>query len=435
MRDNIFISGWSVDRLNNICQRITDGSHFSPKPQNFGYFIANVKDMRDDGTIDLSTCTRISKRDFGMLCKNGCSPNYEDVLLSKDGTVGKVVVYRQSENIVVLSSIAILSPDKQIDPDYLGHFFRSSLFERQIEVFKSGSALKRLVLHDIRNLKIAYPSLSEQHWIGQIFDTIEEAIQRTEQLIAKLKAIKQGMLHDLLTRGLDENGQLRDPIAHPEQFKDSALGRIPKGWDVPAIGEISCHVGSGLTPHGGSKVYKNSGVMFIRSQNVTFEGLKLDDIVYIDWKTHQLMKRSEVFHYDVLINITGASIGRCCYLPAEIGPTNVNQHVCAIRLQKPCSEDAIYLAAVLASHIGQRQINLYNAGSNREGLNYQQLRAIIIPWPNKEERGGVSNQIFSFDSYIEAEQRYLSKLKLIKKGLMHDLLTGKVRVNIKFEKA
>jgi type I restriction enzyme S subunit len=171
-------------------------------------------------------------------------------------------------------------------------------------------------------------------------------------------------------------------------------------------------------------------VVFVRSQNVTFEGLVLDDIAFLDVKTHKQMERSEVFARDVLINITGASIGRCCPVPKGLGLTNVNQHVCAIRIPNPCREDALFLSSVLASNIGQHQIDVLNAGGNREGLNYQQLRSFIIPWPEKAERHRIAGIIDAHDSRIRAEERYLEKLKLQKKGLMHDLLTGKARVKM-----
>src|SRR5689334_2488318 len=111
------------------------------------------------------------------------------------------------------------------------------------------------------------------------------------------------------------------------KYKDTPIGYLPEDWETPTIGALACYVGSGITPTGGSSVYKRQGITFIRSQNVTFQGLRLDDVAYIDSRTHQRMQRSEVSVNDVLINITGASIGRCCRVPDGLGPANVNQHV------------------------------------------------------------------------------------------------------------
>ncbi len=103
-----------------------------------------------------------------------------------------------------------------------------------------------------------------------VLDTVDEAIAKTEAVIAKLKQVRAGLLHDLLTRGLDEHGQLRDPIAHPDQFQDSPVGRIPRPWEARTLAGLCSYIGSGVTPRGGQDVYTREGVVFIRSQNVRY---------------------------------------------------------------------------------------------------------------------------------------------------------------------
>ncbi len=169
----------------------------------------------------------------------------------------------------------------------------------------------------------------------------------------------------------------------------------------------------------------------MRSQNVHFDKLKLDDVAFLNTTMHQLMARSKVIPNDVLLNITGASIGRCCYFPEELKEANVNQHVCIIRIGNNSRSKAIYLSAFLASHSGQNQIDRFNAGGNREGLNYQQLREFYLPWPkNDNEIVLISKKINIANLRISNENLFLSKVKLIKQGIMQDLLTGKVRVNV-----
>jgi type I restriction enzyme, S subunit len=189
------------------------------------------------------------------------------------------------------------------------------------------------------------------------------------------------------------------------------------------IGELAVHVGSGVTPTGGSEVYLSEGVVFVRSQNVHFGRLVLDDVAFIDERTHRQMRRSEVYPHDVLLNITGASIGRCCPVPDGLGPANVNQHVCAIRLPKPRWEDALFLSTVLESPIGQEQIDRLNAGGNREGLNYQQVRSFVIPWPSEHQRTKVACVLEAIDAAIRETEDVVGKLRQMKAGLLHDLLT------------
>ena len=115
-------------------------------------------------------------------------------------------------------------------------------------------------------------------------------------------------MYNLLTKGIDENGQIRSEKTH--KFKDSPLGRISEELAIKSIGDIAEYIGSGITPKGGSKVYQKSGIMLIRSQNVLSGGFDLSDVAYISEEINRTMKRSEVFESDVLLNITGASIGR-----------------------------------------------------------------------------------------------------------------------------
>lgn len=323
----------------------------------------------------------------------------------------------------------VLRARQSADSRFIYHWSRFPQLRLAAEAVMIGSAgQQRVPASFFCSFRVPALSLQQQRRIAEILDTVDEAIQQTEAVIAKLKEMKQGLLHDLLTRGLDENGELRDPVAHPELFKDSPLGRIPREWEAVRIGDVAIHVGSGLTPRGGRSVYRDRGVLFIRSQNVTFEGLVLDDAAYIDMRTHAAMSRSEIFTYDVLLNITGASIGRCCTVSVGLGPANVNQHVCAIRLPQATASDATFLSSVLASPIGQLQIERLNAGGNREGLNYAQLRSFLVPWPTREERHRISMVLIANDERIQLEQRNRNKLESLKHALMQDLLTGRVRV-------
>jgi type I restriction enzyme S subunit len=170
--------------------------------------------------------------------------------------------------------------------------------------------------------------------------------------------------------------------------------------------------------------------MLIRSQNVAFEGLLLDDVAFISEDIHLGMLRSEVFAHDVLFNITGASIGRCCPMPEGLGTANVNQHVCALRVPKATAADAKYLTSLLASPIGKRQMDSLLTVGNRQGLNYQQLGSFLIPWPGSDERERISSQIYAIEKQISAEEETRGKLGLVKSGLMTDLLTGRVRVPV-----
>jgi type I restriction enzyme, S subunit len=125
--------------------------------------------------------------------------------------------------------------------------------------------MKHIKRSDLLPYEVNVPPLPEQRRIAEVLDAADVAIRQTEALVAKLKQMKQGLLHDLLTRGLDENGELRDPVAHPEQFKDSPLGRIPRGWEIRTLGSL-CSLLNGLAFKPDD--WSEAGLPIIRIQNL-----------------------------------------------------------------------------------------------------------------------------------------------------------------------
>lgn len=383
-----------------------------------------------DGRLFLDEVRRISYGFFSRMARGRLRPG--DVLINKDGAqTGKVAIFEDEFPDAAINEHLFLLRGREdvIDQRYLFWSLHARGAQRQIARSITGSAQPGLSQTFVQKVRITVPEIAEQRRIAEIIDTLDETIRKTEQVIDKLERARNGLRNDLLTHGIDENGQLRDPERHPELFKESPLGRIPAEWDCSLLGDIAIHVGSGITPRGGRAVYVPEGVLFIRSQNVHFDGLRLDDdVAYISKMMHEAMKRSEVLPYDVLLNITGASIGRVCFFPGGIGPANVNQHVCVVRLPQTNESDSKFLAAALAAHIGQHQIHRLNAGGNRPGLNYQQLRTFLIPWPRKYERQTTARILSELERWIADERATLAKFRRLQHALMDDLLTGRIRV-------
>lgn len=212
----------------------------------------------------------------------------------------------------------------------------------------------------------------------------------------------------------------------PQGYKDSPLGIIPKEWEVKRLGDIVEKIGSGITPRGGQNVYTLNGRPFMRSQNVSNGHLLLDDIVYISQQMHEKLKSTEIKLHDVLLNITGASIGRCAIADNRIVGGNVNQHVCIIRL---CNKDiSSYLCAFMLSRLGQKQIASYQVGGNREGLNYEQISSFYISLPSSKEIIRIPEILSIYDTAIMIQSRLIKKLNLRKRALMQQLLVGKKRL-------
>jgi type I restriction enzyme S subunit len=217
-----------------------------------------------------------------------------------------------------------------------------------------------------------------------------------------------------------------ESAASDNQRKQSEIGSIPTDWDVLTISECATKVGSGKTPTGGALRYKENGRPFIRSQNIGWGDLRLDDLVFIDEHTHMEFSNSELMLGDVLLNITGASIGRSAIADARLVGGNVNQHVCIIR-STDC--DSRLINHNIISRLGQSQIDSFQAGGNREGLNFTQVRSIKLAIPrNKFEQRAIADVLGDMDAAIELVETKLAKARQIKQAMMQELLTGRIRL-------
>ncbi|PNK59500.1 restriction endonuclease subunit S [Psychrobacter sp. FDAARGOS_221] len=198
----------------------------------------------------------------------------------------------------------------------------------------------------------------------------------------------------------------------------------PNGWEVKTLGSLTDKIGSGKTPKGGSSTYKSYGIPLIRSQNVLWGSLDLSDVAYIDEEQHSSMKNSSVIESDVLLNITGASIGRVAM--STLKEANVNQHVCIIRPKKDL--DNKFLQYNLLSFEGQKQIERFQAGGNRQGLNFEQIKSFKIMLPPLPEQQKIAKILTTWDNAIDTTERLIDNSKQQKKALMQQLLTGKKRL-------
>lgn len=213
----------------------------------------------------------------------------------------------------------------------------------------------------------------------------------------------------------------------PEGYKQTEVGVIPQGWEVKTLGEKTTKIGSGITPTGGEKVYKSEGRPFLRRQNVGRGNLLLEDIAFIDDEIHSTFKSTEIIKNDVFLNITGASIGRSAIADERVENGNVNQHVCIIRtIENELSPK--FLNYFLLSKKGQKQIDSYQAGGNRQGLNFGQIKSFQIPLPPLPEQTAIASALSDVDALIPALEQLITKKRNIKQGAMQQLLTGKKRL-------
>lgn len=414
--------------LHQVARRITDGSHFSPTPQEHGHLIANVKDMKS-GEIDFNSCTRISSSAYRELKETGCTIKYGNVLLSKDGTVGRVVVYKHTDEIGALSSICIIEPADKLDAAFLGHALQSEGSTRQYDNFMSGSALRRLVLRDIRSIHVPLPESNHQHTIAKVLDTLDITVRQTEAIIEKLKQVKQGLLHDLLTRGIDANGELRPPQSEaPELYKESVLGWIPREWEIRTLDNIS-DVARGKFTHRP----RNDPAFFGGKHPFIQTGDVANNVGgYVSEYSQVLSERgitvSQEFPAGTIAITIAANIADTAILAMPMYfPDSVVGVVVAPEINVRFIELTIRRA--------KTKLDARAPQSAQKNINLQDLRPLPIALPCKFEQDNIAEKYESIRLRIDAEKNTLDKLRHQKAGLMDDLLTGRVRVTPLLESA
>ena len=305
-----------------------------------------------------------------------------------------------------------------VDGPYLAGVFGSPIMSRQFARIANGVTRFGLTLGATNSLRVLLPPLPEQRAIANILDSIDQAIEATDALVSATEQLRDSLLHNLLTRGL--------PGRHTHWKEVPGLGTIPAEWEVMPLGNAVKHIGSGVTPRGGKSVYAESGVTFLRSQNVHFDGLRLQEVVYITPETDVSMRRSRVLNGDVLLNITGASIGRCTIVPPDLGSANVNQHVCIIRVTNDFNPG--FVSMWLSTSRSQREIDDVQAGQSRQGLNYQQVRLLTTVRPSRAEQDAIATTLNGVNAVIRRNNAEMNALKKLKESALDALLTGRVRV-------
>lgn len=196
-------------------------------------------------------------------------------------------------------------------------------------------------------------------------------------------------------------------------------------WNISLLGSFLKHIGSGITPKGGSSVYQKEGVILIRSQNVHFSGLKLEDVAFISEEINERMKNSSVESFDVLLNITGGSIGRTTIVPLGFPKANVNQHVCILRTKKELFPQ--FLKSFMESSKGQKNVFTDQAGQTREAINLQQIKNFKIGIPTLEEQQKIASFFSILDKKIEKQHEKIEMMKLFNNGIMQKIFSKKFR--------
>jgi len=271
------------------------------------------------------------------------------------------------------------------------------------------------------------PPPPEQRKIARILTTMDNLIENTEALIAKYQAIKQGMMHDLFTLGIDEHGHLRPPRSEaPLLYKQSELGWIPKEWDETPLGLCtSSTITYGIVQAG---PHVDGGVPYVRTGDMGGNRLVRSEMLCTSHAIARSFKRSELRSGDIVCAIR-ATVGKVLQAPPELDGANLTQGTARIAPKEAINTH--YLLWALRSSDVQKKIQLAIKGTTFAEITLAELRRIKVPIPRtRKQQDDVAARLICCDEMIEKEERSCEKMRQMKTGLMQDLLTGKVRVTV-----
>ena len=406
---------WEWVRLADICIKLVDGDHNPPKgeQEKTDYIMASSQNINDDTLVDLDKVRYLSKEVFD---KENLRTNAEkgDIFFTSVGTLGKSCVFNGSENICFQRSVTVLST--LIFNYYLKVVLDSPEYQNMVKKRATGTAQKGFYLNQMSVSLIPIPPLSEQH---RIVDKIEELMPLVDQydkaysqltvlnekfpqdikksilqyaIEGKLVEQRQeeGTAKELLKEiklekeKLVKEGKIKKSKSLPPITEDEIPFDIPENWEWVRLGEIASKIGAGSTPSGGKAVYIDAGIKFIRSQNVYNDGLRMAGMAFISEEINNKKQGSIVQSKDILLNITGGSIGRCALVPDDFDIANINQHILIIRnINEMCR---YYLHKVLISPYIQELIMSVQVGVSREGLSAEKTKNMLIPLPPLSEQ-------------------------------------------------
>jgi type I restriction enzyme S subunit len=242
------------------------------------------------------------------------------------------------------------------------------------------------------------------------------------RLVAKQQRLKAGMLHDLLTRGLDADGRLRDPATH--RFKPSPIGPIPEEWEVRLLADVvpsDRPIVYGILMPG---EYVEGGVPVVKVRDVQGGEILVQGLLRTHPRIDAAYARSRLRAGDLLFTIRG-SVGRMAVVPPELDRANITQDTARITVAEGSTT---FIRHCLEMPTQKALVELNTIGQAVKGINLGEVRKIPVQFPEPDEQNEIARRLDSHDADTRTMLRELSKLRRLKAGLMHDLLTGRVPV-------
>lgn len=336
---------------------------------------------------DLSTYKVIHKRQFG--CKF--------MSVGRDGIL-PISLLQDDEPAIISSAYYSfeVNDENELLPEYLMMWFRRSEFDRELWFRSGGDVRGGVTWNDFCDQSLVVPAIEKQREIVAEYNTLATRIETNKKLIATLEQTAQTLYHHTFVDNIDPNN-------------------LPQGWRMGTLGEVCSKLGSGATPKGGKESYCQEGISLIRSTNVLDYQFLYEDLAKINEAQAKALDGVIVESKDVLFNITGVSVARCCMVPDDVLPARVNQHVMIVRPSQKCM--AFYLLCTLCyPDVKNTLLGISQAGSTREAITKDEMERFKIIVPAQEILQKFDNEcskIFERKNLATKENQTLTQMQTL----------------------
>lgn len=408
-------SEWEVKKLKELLDVLKDGTHNPPKRTEEGIPLLSAENIFN-GKINYGINEKcISEEDYELMHKN-YSIEKDDILMTIVGTIGRVAVVKDNKKFTVQRSVAILRSNKKVNNLFLTQFLSSTICKKELDRKSNSTAQAGLYLGELGKINIIVPSIKEQEKIASILSTVDEQIDNVDALIEKNKELKKGLMQTLLTKG----------IGHTK-FKKTEIGEIPEEWEVKNLSEVVWYQeGPGLRKW----QFTSAGIKVINVTNLVGNYLDLSNTSrYIDEsEVEKKYKHFLIDENDIVVASSGNSWGKVSVVRKRDLPLLMNTSVIRFKSMEEERLSTKYLLQFLKSDAFKKQIALLITGSAQPNFGPYHLDRTKIATPNINEQLKIASILSEADEKIKKYENKKQKLEELKKGLMQQLLTGKIRV-------
>ncbi len=345
------------------------------------------------------------------------------IMVTCIGSIGKIGVNGAAG--LTNQQINTLIPSQNFDHEYVYYLILNNI-EKLINSAPQ-TTIPILNKKEFGKFSFDFHKFSEQQKIATILQTIDQTIEKTEALIEKYQQIKAGLMHDLFTRGITADGKLRPPREQaPELYQETLIGWIPKDWGYRILQDLvnpSRPICYGILMPGYGY---EGGIPVIKVKDIKDRNINVNNLLLTSPSIDAEYSRSRLKSNDILLTIRG-TVGRICMVPNELENANITQDTARIDL---VHSDNNFYSWYFETDIAIRHFSINTLGVAVQGINLSEVRKTPVITPPANEQIKIAEIVTNHMNKVEAEKEFLSKLKKQKLGLMHDLLTGKVSVEI-----